>query len=226
MDQSSKIPQPTRGGKPDRRRFYFGIAALLVLLVVAGAAAGPVMSRVEQPEYKIDASDGAIEIRSYGPMIAAEAIVEGERKVAINEGFRLVAAYIFGANKPNNNIAMTAPVQQQRQTVAMTAPVTQQSTGNAWSVRFIMPKSWTMETLPGPTDPRVTLKLIPARRFVAVTFSGFATDDAIEKRTGELRRFASARMLSTTGEPLLSFYNPPWTLPFLRRNEVMFELAN
>ncbi|MEN3289705.1 MAG: hypothetical protein V7634_4005, partial [Bradyrhizobium sp.] len=106
------------------------------------------MSRVEQPEYAVEVSDGAIEVRSYAPMIAAEAVVEGERKAAINAGFKLIAGYIFGANKPNAKIAMTAPVQQQKQTIAMTAPDTQQSTGDAWTVRFIMPKSWTMETLP------------------------------------------------------------------------------
>ena len=183
------------------------------------------MSRVEQPEFKVEASEGAIEIRSYGAMIAAEAVVEGERKAAIGEGFRLIAAYIFGANKPNAKIAMTAPVQQQKQIIAMTAPVTQQSAGKAWTVRFIMPKSWSMETLPVPNDPRVNLHQIPSRRFIAVTFSGFSSSEAIEKRTAELRRYYSEHGLSTTGEPLLAFYDPPWTLPFFRRNEVMLELT-
>ena len=82
-----------------------------------------------------------------------------------------------------------------------------------------------METLPVPNDARISVKPIPARRFVAITFSGFATDEAIRKRTGELRRYAAAHKLATTGEPLLAFYNPPWTLPFFRRNEVMVELA-
>jgi hypothetical protein len=184
------------------------------------------MSRVEQPEYRIESSDGSIEVRSYGPMIAAEAVVEGERKAAIGEGFRIIAAYIFGANKPNARIPMTAPVQQQQQTIPMTAPVTQRATGNAWTVRFIMPKSSTMESLPVPSDPRVRLRPIPARRFVALEFSGIASNGAIARRTDELRRYAADHKLSTTGEPLLAFYNPPWTLPFLRRNEVMFELAN
>jgi SOUL heme-binding protein len=226
MDEAAKRTQLTQGGQPHRRRLFYWIASIIVALAAAGAVAGPVMSRVEKPEYKVEASDGAIEIRAYGPMIAAEAVVEGERKAAINEGFRLIAAYIFGANKPNDKIAMTAPVQQQKQTIAMTAPVTQQGSGNAWNVRFIMPKSWTMESLPPPTDPRVTLKPIPARRFVAITFSGLATNEAIEKRTDELRRYASAHTLATTGEPLLAYYNPPWTLPFFRRNEVMLELAS
>jgi hypothetical protein len=225
MDDAGKLSKLTQVADRTRRPYLPWIAGILILLVMAGAAAGPIMSRVEQPEYKIEASDGAIEIRSYGPTIAAEAVVEGERKAAINEGFRLIAAYIFGANKPNAKIEMTAPVLQQKQTIAMTAPVTQQGSGAAWTVRFIMPKSWTMETLPIPTDARVSLRPIPARRFVALTFSGIATNEAIEKRTEQVRRYAADHKLSAIGEPLLAFYNPPWTLPFFRRNEVMLELA-
>lgn len=209
-----------------RKRIYWGLAGLLTVLAVAAVGIVPVTSRVEQPEYKVTTSDGFIEIRSYGPMTAAETTIEGERTLAINEGFRLIAAYIFGANKPNAKIAMTAPVQQQKQTVATTAPVTQQGTGTAWTVRFIMPKSWTMETLPAPTDARISLKPITARRVVVITFSGSATSEVIEQRSKELLSYASNRKLSTTGEPVLAFYDPPRTLPFLRRNEVMLELAD
>lgn len=220
---STKQRGPTVVGS--RKRIFWGLAGLLFVIVVAAIGAGPLMSRVEQPEYTVTTSDGAIEIRSYGPMIAAEATVEGERKAAINEGFRLIAAYIFGANTPNAKIAMTAPEQQQRQTIAMTAPVTQQRNGDVWTVSFIMPKSWTLETLPTPTDPRVSLKPIPARRVAVIKFSGFASKEAIEARSDELRRYASEHKLSTSGEPILAFYNPPWTLPFFRRNEVMLELV-
>ncbi len=184
------------------------------------------MSRVEQPDYKVEKQDGSIEIRSYGPMIAAEAVVEGERKSAINEGFGLIAGYIFGKNEPQAKIAMTAPVEQQKsQKIAMTAPVTQQGQANSWTVRFIMPKSWTMQTLPAPSDPRVKLEPLPPRRFLVVTFSGLAREDAIKSRTAELREYAASHKLATTGEPVLAFYNPPWTLPMLRRNEIMLELA-
>ena len=184
------------------------------------------MSRVEQPEYKVEQQDGPIEIRSYGPMIAAEAEVQGERKAAINEGFRLIAGYIFGKNEPQGKIAMTAPVEQQKsQKIAMTAPVTQQGQENSWTVRFIMPKSWTMQALPVPSDPRVKLEPLPARRFLVVTFSGLARNDAIKSRTEELRQYAAEHKLATVGEPVLAFYNPPWTLPMLRRNEIMLELV-
>jgi hypothetical protein len=209
-----------------RKKIYVSLVIIVAVLLVAAAAAGPIMSRVEHPDYKVTMNDGAIEIRAYGPMIAAEAEVKGERKIAINEGFRLIAAYIFGANTPNAKIAMTAPVQQQSaQKIAMTAPVTQQTTGDSWTVRFIMPSSWTLETLPAPNDPLVRLKLVPARSMLAIRFSGTASDSLIQAKTDELRRYAADKKLATTGEPLLAFYNPPWTLPLFRRNEIMLELA-
>jgi hypothetical protein len=89
-----------------------------------------------------------------------------------------------------------------------------------------MPKSWTMESLPTPNDDRESLRAIPARRFVAITFFGTPTNEAFQQRTEELRLYAAGQKLSTIGEPLLAFYNPPWTLPFLRRSEVMLVLAD
>lgn len=210
--------------KPRRRRWTLWLGAIAVALAAAASAAGPIMSRVEQPEYKVERSEGAFEVRLYAPMIAAETTVAGDRKDAIGNGFRLIANYIFGANKPNAKISMTAPVQQQKETIAMTAPVTQQAAGDSWTVSFVMPKSWTMETLPEPNDARVVLKPIPARRVVAVTFSGMSTNSVLETRTAELRRFASANNLKTKGEPIFAFYNPPWTLPFLRRNEIILDI--
>jgi SOUL heme-binding protein len=209
-----------------RKTTYWALAGILTAFVIAAAAAGPIMSRVEQPIYKVTVSEGPVEIRSYDPMIAAEAEVRGERQAAINEGFRLIAGYIFGANKPNAKVAMTAPVQQQSaQAIAMTAPVTQQSGGDGWIVRFIMPTSWTLETLPAPNDSRVTLRPVPAKRMLAIMFSGTASDSAIQAKTDELGKYAADRKLTTVGKPLLAFYNPPWTLPIFRRNEIMLELA-
>ena len=187
------------------------------------------MSRVEQPEYRVVSSQDAFEIRSYGAMIAAEAEVTGDRQVAIGAGFRLIAGYIFGGNAPRAKIEMTAPVQQQANsagaTIAMTAPVTQQQGDKSWKVRFIMPKSWTIESLPVPSDPRVKLVPVPAKTFAAIRFSGFASDATIRDRTADLKRFITDRKLIGASEPMMAFYDPPWTLPFFRRNEIMFELV-
>jgi hypothetical protein len=119
------------------RRIIFVVGFVGIIAIVA-IGAGPLMSRVEQPVYTVAEQEGSIELRDYAPMIFAEAEVLGERKTAINEGFHLIAAYIFGANHPKAKIAMTAPVQQQAsQKIAMTAPVTQQSqSSDQWTVRL------------------------------------------------------------------------------------------
>lgn len=209
-----------------RAKIYWAAAGFVGILAMAAVAAGPIMSSVEQPEYKVTNTDGSIEFREYGPMIAAEAEVKGERQAAISEGFRLIAAYIFGANTPNAKISMTAPVEQQaKQSIAMTAPVTQQAEAGVWIVRFIMPKSWTMETLPAPSDPRVKLIPLPAKAMVAIRFSGTADDALIATKTAELRKYITDHRLTVIGEPILAFYNPPWTLPPFRRNEIMIERA-
>lgn len=202
------------------------IAVLVVITLIGAIAAGPVMSDVEKPNYEVVKSDGAIEIRRYDPMIIAEVHVEGERKAAINDGFRLLADYIFGNNTVKQDIAMTAPVQQKEsEKIAMTAPVQQQSAAGSWQVSFVMPSEYTMATLPEPANDRVTLKEIPAKHFAAITFKGANSDENIEKHEKTLMEYIKANNLSATGTPKYAFYNPPWTLPFMRRNEVMVEVG-
>ena len=106
----------------------------------------------------------------------------------------------------------------------MTVPVQQQGANGTWSVRFIMPQQWTMETLPAPTDTRVTLVPMPARRFAVIRFSGSAAQRELDAKTSELQAFVRGRNLEPQGEPVYAFYNPPWTLPFFKRNEVMLEV--
>lgn len=209
-----------------KRRIVFIAGMGLLLMLIAGVAAGPIMSRVEQPEYQVSKADGAFELRTYPQMIAAEVDVAGPRQEAIRNGFRMIAAYIFGANAPAAKIAMTAPVEQQArgQTIAMTAPVEQQARSEGWSVRFIMPKSYSLATLPAPTDTRVRLVPVAPRKVLVIRFSGSADDGLIAAKMAELRAYAAAQGLATTGEPILAFYNPPWTLPPLRRNEIQFEV--
>ncbi len=199
---------------------------LIGVVALGGALAGPIMSNVEQPKFQLAEKQGKIEIRDYMPLIVAEVSVAGEREKAINEGFRLVADYIFGNNVSSEKVAMTAPViQQASEKVAMTAPVLQQGSGTSWQVSFVMPAGYTMATLPRPNDPRVTLKEMPGRRFAVIRFSGMAGDKSIEKRQRELADFVAARKLVPLAPPVYAFYNPPWTLPFFRRNEVMQEIA-
>ena len=203
--------------------WLIGVAGALVLGAVLW---GPLVSNVEQPKYTVVESDGIIDIRDYPAMIVAEAEVSGEREQAINQGFRLIAGYIFGNNLSAQKVAMTAPVTQEAsEKIAMTAPVTQQGAGSSWKVRFIMPASYTMESLPKPRDPKVQLSQIASRRFAVIRFSGMAGEASLQRQTALLTQFIAARKLTAVSAPSYAFYNPPWTLPFMRRNEVMIEVS-
>lgn len=199
------------------------IAAVAAVGVVAW---GPIVSNnVEKAKYDVAEAKGDFEIRDYAPMIVAEVTVSGERDVAINQGFRLIADYIFGNNAPAEKLAMTAPViQQSSEKIAMTSPVIQQGSGNDWKVRFVMPANYTMETLPKPNNNEVKLHEIAGKRFAVIEFSGTASTENLSSHTTELNEFITSKNLKPLATPTFAFYNPPWTLPFLRRNEVMIEI--
>jgi len=202
------------------------IAAIIGIIVIGGIFAGPIMSDVETPNYQVMSSQDSIEMRQYEPMIIAEVQMDGKREDAIGDGFRLLADYIFGNNKLSQDIAMTAPVQQQENgKIAMTAPVQQQSVGDTWQVSFVMPSDYSMETIPKPVNERVVLKMVPAKQFITITFSGTNSDKNVKEHEDQLMSYVNANDLSVTGAPKYAFYNPPWTLPPMRRNEVMIEIA-
>jgi len=206
------------------RRMWWLLVILAVILLGA-ALWGPLMSNVEHPKYTLVERSDNIEIRDYAPMIVAETEVTGERREAIGKGFRRIADYIFGNNTASKKVPMTAPVTQQgSEKIAMTAPVIQQGDGKSWRVRFVMPSEYTMDTLPKPNDPKIELKEIPRTRFAAIRFSGMGGQDSLERHAEELDAFLSARTLTPLSPPTYAFYNPPWTLPFLRRNEVLVEI--
>jgi hypothetical protein len=216
---------PRRTSEWMRKKSMWLIIGIVAIALLAAALWGPIASNVEQPQYRVVDRNGNIEIRDYAPMIVAETEVTGERHEAINRGFRVIVDYIFGNNTVAQKVPMTAPVTQQSSAgIAMTAPVTQQSVGNAWRVRFIMPSKYTMETLPKPNNPAVELKQVPVKRFAVIRFSGSRGEDSLKSRTKELNAFVSAKKFTPLSEPTYAFYNPPWTLPFLRRNEVMVEI--
>ena len=203
---------------------------MLGLLVLAGLGTALVASQitwVEEPAYAVVTRQGALEIRDYQPAIAAEVTVTGDQREAASKGFRLLAGYIFGANRRHQSIAMTAPVAQAPtgQTIAMTAPVTQTASDAGWVVRFTMPAQYTLATLPVPDDLRVTLRAVPAARLAVVRFSGLVGAAHVAEKTAQLLAFVSAQQLRVAGPVTLAQYNPPWTLWFLRRNELMVAVA-
>lgn len=198
------------------KRILIGVILGLALL------GGPALA-VEEPSFKLVAREGDFEIRDYPQLVVAEVRVSGDQNAAANRGFRKLAGYIFGGNTRRQSIAMTAPVAQSpaSEKIAMTAPVAQTRQGSTWVVRFTMPQAYTLETLPKPNDPDVTLHAVPPTRFAILRFSGIANPGAVAEKSAELIRRSAAHRLHAIGPVTLAQYDPPWTLWFLRRNEVM-----
>jgi hypothetical protein len=155
-------------------------------------------------------------------------MVPGNMKQASNAGFKLIANYIFGGNTSRaggaEKISMTTPVTMKAATsekISMTTPVTMQQSNNMWRVHFVMPSKYSMATLPKPNNSAVTLKQIPKRNYAVIRFSGFAGARKVAAMTANLEAWLKTKNIRPKGKPELSRYDPPWTLPFLRRNEVM-----
>jgi SOUL heme-binding protein len=177
----------------------------------------------EEPHYLRQSLTDDVEVRRYGPRIAAETSIDAGEDRARNIGFRRLANYIFGANHRDETISMTAPVAQQsgEDEIAMTAPVAQsRDADNRWTIRFFMPSKWTMETLPQPDDGDVRLVTVPAETVAVLRFTGDRSPAAITARTDELRKILRDNDVELAGEPIAWFFDPPWTLPFRRRNEI------
>lgn len=179
----------------------------------------------EEPHYIRRPLTNDVELRQYGPRIAAETTVADDEEQARSVGFRRLAAYIFGANHRDQTIAMTAPVSQQTgvagDEIAITAPVAQaRGAGDQWTIQFFMPSKWTLDTLPTPNDDKVRLVTVPGVTVAVLRFSGDRSGEAVAARTRELLGTLRENALEPSGPAAAWFYDPPWTLPFRRRSEI------
>jgi SOUL heme-binding protein len=190
---------------------------------------------IEEPRYEVSISQAPFELRHYAPTLIAQTVVEGDMDAASNKGFRLIADFIFGNNLAAGSeqaakIAMTAPVtvEPQSSKIAMTAPVTiepQSGSAQQWRVHFVMPSQYTLANIPKPKNSAVTLHELPNKYFVVHRYSGFNTESRVQEKTDEALAWAKQQSLKVVGTPQLSRYDPPWTLPMFRRNEIMVEVA-
>lgn len=206
-------------------------STLRTLLVSLGlVAAAQAAEEVETPAYETLATDGAIEVRRYAPVIEAVTIVEADdARAAANAAFMTVAGYIFGANEGARTIDMTAPVRTTADggtRIDMTAPVRTQASegslddGGRYTIAFVMPARWTMDTLPKPTDEAVELREVPAETLAALRFKGERSPDEIAARERELRDWADANGWRVTGPAALAGYDGPSVASDERRYEV------
>ena len=198
-------------------------------LVVAAALGSltPSAYAIEEPRFDTLLQQGPLEVRRYAPYVVAEVRVGGEFEQAGNRAFRLLANYIFGGNQGQRQMAMTAPVIQAPEPVkmAMTAPVTQSATDGGWRVQFVLPSNITPDNAPVPNNPQVTVREEPGRTVAVVRYSGMWTSGNYAEQVALLKSSAAQAGIALQGEPVLSRYNGPFTLPFLRRNEVWMDVA-
>jgi hypothetical protein len=202
---------------------------------------------VEEPGYEVIRKIDPIELRRYAPYVVAEVVLNTTPESAGNQAFPILAGYIFGKNKGERKMAMTAPVIQGSapviqgsapviqgsapvtQTAAplrleMTAPVTQSAVAGGTLVQFVLPKDITLSTAPEPIDERVRLREVPATTWGVIRYSGSWSQANYEEHLARLRTLLSAAGIATQGEPVLARYDPPFMPSFLRRNEIWLEI--
>ena len=205
---------------------------LIISMVITFIAAMPNPAHaIEEPAYTVVQKTDVFEVRQYAPYLVAEVIVPGPASEAGSQGFSLLGGYIFGKNKGERKLEMTAPVTQTPLEPAppvkleMTAPVTQAPAPGGFSVQFVMPKGYTLATLPEPMDAKVKLREVLGQRVAVIRFSGGWSQSAYEAQLQALRAALATAGIQTQGEPVSSRYNSPFSLPFLRRNEIWLNLV-
>jgi hypothetical protein len=194
---------------------------MLDLLLSVGMGARTTMA-IEKAEYRTLLREGNFELRQYEPHIVAETYVESNFGDAVSEGFSRLFRYIQGSNRKRESISMTAPVTQEPGSVkiSMTAPVTQEPEGNRWRITFLMPSSYTVETLPEPLDTRVQIRFEEGRLIASLRYSGNWSEERFRKKEEELHGIMEKKNLRPVGGTIFARYNPPFLPSFLRRNEV------
>ena len=211
---------------------FMGVRKALATAIVLSSVLGANLSMaVEEPKFETVLKDEAFEIRRYPSLVVATTQVPGDMDAASNRGFRTIADYIFGNNVAtpagaSAKIAMTAPVTLTPMTPAPPAGNTVPSdmTAEQWQVAFVMPGQYRLGTLPRPKNEAVTLRELPARNTAVLSYSWLNSEAKVQQKTDELRAWMKSRQLEPVGAPRLARYDPPWTLPMWRRNEIQIDI--
>lgn len=209
------------------RKKMIGTFAAVAGVLVLWSVWGYFSSRVEQADYVVLRRADGYEVREYPPRIVAQTTVRGPEGESMDSGFRILAGYIFGGNSRKESIAMTAPVVNRgaSEKIAMTAPVVVEDGGDSRVVSFGMPRSYTLDALPVPTDPRVEIVEVPAKRYAAMRFFWYRSDGRVKAAGEELLAALARDGVAVREGVAYAGYSGPWTPPWMLRNEVLVEVA-
>ena len=206
------------------------IANIVGSTLLAGCSVIGVRAGTEEPPYQVlgQISDD-IELRQYGKRLAAEVSMDSRSPRANeNSAFSILAGYIFGDNRTQTKVSMTSPVATNlpSEEIAMTTPVeTNTQDDGLYTMRFFLPESYSLDTAPVPNNPQIKLVPVPRQIIAAIKFSGWRNQEAVGKQEDMLIRSLNESKWKPTADPVAFFYDPPWTAPFLRRNEVAVTVA-
>ena len=211
------------------RKTGFMIVIVLIILGIIWVAYSYLSVRgIEHPQYAVLKKYHGYEVREYDPNLAAEVAVTGSQQESLRRGFKILFDYISGNNRKQESIKMTAPVTQQSEekseAIAMTTPVMQEQGKGSHVISFMMPANYTIDTLPVPVDPAITIVQREKKKAAVLRFAGYATEEKIMKKQARLKELLEKDGYRILSSFHLALYNPPWTPPFMRRNEVMFEI--
>jgi hypothetical protein len=198
---------------------------LINTLLLAGCSLFGIQSE-DSPVYGLMEEHDSIEIRHYYPYLTAQTEDSGDYDAATEKSFFRLFDYINGNNQTQQKITMTAPVLQESKgkKIEMTAPVFQEQSGKNWTMRFVLPLEFDITTAPKPTDPKITLAEVPEKKVVVLRFTGFFSESSLSEKKSELMAWLKEKKIKPLSEPLSAGYNPPWTIPFLRRNEIHIDI--
>ncbi|MCX7085401.1 MAG: heme-binding protein [Methylococcales bacterium] len=201
------------------------ISILSTLLLTGCSLVG--IRTSEEPQYQILQDYGNIQIRQYPTLLVAKTEINGDYKTSGNQGFKRLAGYIFGKNQSQQQISMTAPAIQEKQSaehIAMTAPVIQQKSGDNWYMAFVLPSTYTLANAPIPLDPAIKLTEIPSKKLAVLSYTGRLSEQGIKEKSTELNTWLMQHNYTVLYPAQSAAYDPPWTLPFLRRNEIHIQI--
>ena len=207
------------------------LVTVAVILLQSGCSLVGIRS-AEEPNYLLLQNEDRFEVREYEQLLLAETLVDSNFDDAGNIAFKRLFGYITGDNEAASEIAMTAPVmaldenRSSGEKISMTAPVTGQETLLGWRFAFVLPSVYTLATAPVPSNPEIRLTQVPARKVAVVRYSGSWSETAYQENLKNLQQWVRQNQLETDGLPRVAGYDPPWALPFLRRNEVMIDIKS
>jgi effector-binding domain-containing protein len=167
----------------------------------------------EEPPYEVITSEDDFEIRAYPESVVATTVVQvDDYDKSGSVAFNRLGGYIFGDNRKAGS--------DESEKIAMTAPVIQEKSEKGWVATFVMPSEWSRDSLPDPTDPTVELRNVPGRKVASIRYTGLVTEKKIEEQAAKLRAWVESQGMKVLSPHRSARYDPPWTIPFLRRNEV------